>query len=112
MWYFVPFIDANSGFIGVEVIKTRDSVAGCFKNFEKWFNRRFKHPIETLYSDNGGEYQALGTCLKDNGIEWEPTAPYTPEAVHTAAALYKMVVLSSKRQRKPHEIPTEEQPNV
>ncbi|RVW74761.1 Retrovirus-related Pol polyprotein from transposon RE2 [Vitis vinifera] len=42
---------------------------------EKFFNR----PIITLYSDNGGEYQALSSFLTINGVSHLTSPPHTPE---------------------------------
>ena len=42
---------------------------------EKHFNQN----INTLYSDNGGEYMALANFLAFNGISHLTTPPHTPE---------------------------------
>ena len=39
----------------------------------------FKCSLKTLYSDNGGEYQALSSLLMVNGISHLTSPPHTPE---------------------------------
>lgn len=46
---------------------------------QKHFEKPFDVVIKKLYTDNGGEYVALSGYLRQNGIVWESTAPYTPQ---------------------------------
>ena len=48
----------------------------CFKALVE---NNFKHWIVTLYSNNGGKYQALNNFLSTNGISHLTTPPHTPE---------------------------------
>ena len=50
-----------------------------FVRFKALVENQFKHRIVTLYSDNGGEYQALDNFLSTNGISHLTTPPHTPE---------------------------------
>ena len=50
-----------------------------FVHFKALVENQFKHRIVTLYSDNGGEYQALDNFLSTNGISHLTTPPHTPE---------------------------------
>ena len=47
--------------------------------FKALIENKFKYRIITLYSDNGGEYQALDNFLSTNGISHLTTPPHTPE---------------------------------
>jgi hypothetical protein len=38
---------------------TKSGVSNIFPHFKKFVETRFKKPIKTLYSDNGGEFIAL-----------------------------------------------------
>lgn len=51
----------------------------AFVRFKALVKNQFKHKIVTLYSDNGGEYQALDRFLSTNGISYLTTPPHTPE---------------------------------
>lgn len=77
--YFVTFIYAHSGYVHINMIHSKGEVGKCFAAFEKWFGRKFCYQVKLLYSDNGGEYQAISQYREENGIEWEPTAPYAAE---------------------------------
>ena len=50
-----------------------------FVRFKALVENQFKHQIVTLYSDNGGEYQALDNFLSTNGISHLTIPPYTPK---------------------------------
>ena len=50
-----------------------------FVHFNALVKNQFKHRIVTLYSDNGGEYQALDNFLSTNGISHLTTPPHTPK---------------------------------
>ena len=51
------------------------------KEYERAIANKFGVTIKVLRSDNGKEYcnQILQDYLKEKGIKFEPTAPYTPE---------------------------------
>ncbi|KAL6320072.1 hypothetical protein AAG906_004470 [Vitis piasezkii] len=55
--------------------QSRPLIAFSSALVEKFFNR----PIITLYSDNGGEYQALSSFLTINGVSHLTSPPHTPE---------------------------------
>ena len=50
-----------------------------FVRFKALVENQFKHRIFTLYSDNGGEYQALNKFLSTSGISHLTTPPHTLE---------------------------------
>ena len=77
--YFVTFTDGYSRYLEVYIIRKKSEVAGKFMQFQKRFERQNETTIKQLYSDNGGEYEAISDYRKGQGIEWEPTAPYTPQ---------------------------------
>lgn len=76
--YFVTFIDEHSGHLYVVPIKFKGDVAGAFQKFHVWFERKFDCVAKRLHSDAGGEYIALTHYLRDKGIEFEHSAPYSP----------------------------------
>lgn len=50
----------------------------CSLTIKPWWNF-FKRSIVTLYTDNGGEYEALKHFLSTHGITRLTSPPYTPE---------------------------------
>lgn len=50
-----------------------------FVRFKALVENQFNYRIVTLYSDNGGKYQALNGFLSTNGISHFTTLPYKPE---------------------------------
>ena len=58
---------------------TKSSLSNIFPHFKKFVETRFHKSIETLYSDNGGEFIALKSYLLLHGITHYTTAPHTPQ---------------------------------
>jgi hypothetical protein len=80
--FFVTFMCDKTKLARVYVIKSKGEVTDCFIHFKRHFERSDKGwLIKRLRDDNGGEYVAgkLHKVLKENGIDWEPTEPYSPE---------------------------------
>lgn len=75
--YFVTFIDEYSNFVNVRFIEKKSEVASEFRSFKAWFERKFDCAIKRLHTDGGGEYIALKGYLKDQGIEWTYSPPYS-----------------------------------
>ncbi|CDF38468.1 unnamed protein product [Chondrus crispus] len=57
-----------------------------------YFITKFDCKVKLLYSDNGGEYQGLVEYLEKQGIEWEPSAPYTPQQNGVAERLNRTLM--------------------
>ena len=47
--------------------------------FKSLDENHFQHKINTLYFNNGGEYQALSNYLAINGVSHLTSPPHTPE---------------------------------
>lgn len=79
--YFATFIDDWTRFTVVFLLRSKDEVAGCFKQYEAEMTAKFGVKISRLRTDNGGEYvgKELRSFCKDKGIKMEYTVPYTPE---------------------------------
>ena len=90
--YFVTFTDEYSGFQTVEILREKSDVAKSFVRFQKRFERQNGCLIKSLYSDHGGEYEALSDCLAENGIHNEYAAPYTPQQNGVAERLNRTLM--------------------
>lgn len=75
--YFLTFKDDASDFRAVFFIKHKSDVVDRFKEFERYVENKFEHPMKRLRSDNGKEYDngELKKYLKTRGIQYEPSAP-------------------------------------
>lgn len=79
--FFVTFIDEATNYKYVYLLKYKSDVFERFKQYERAIANKFGENMKVLRSDNGTEY--CNTCmqdyLKEKGIKFEPSAPYTPE---------------------------------
>ncbi|CAA7059707.1 unnamed protein product, partial [Microthlaspi erraticum] len=60
-------------------LKHKSQVKETFIAFKALVENHFKSRIDTLYSDNGGEFIALRSFLATHGISHLTTPPHTPE---------------------------------
>lgn len=80
--YFVTFVDDYSRFVIIYVIKRKDEVIDCFKDYEKKVTAMFCNKrISKIKCDNGGEYcsGSLQEFCKNKGINISYTPPYNPQ---------------------------------
>jgi len=78
--YFISFIDEKSRYSWVDFMKNRSQALMSFKKFMSEFRMATKRPIQSLRSDNGGEYSsdAFIEFLIESGIHRETTVPHNP----------------------------------
>ncbi|GJX23468.1 retrotransposon protein, putative, ty1-copia subclass [Tanacetum coccineum] len=79
--YFVTFIDDNSRYGFVYLLKHKHEVFETFKVFQKEVENQLGKTIKSLRYDRGGEYmsQEFLDHLKKHGIIAHRTPPYTPQ---------------------------------
>ena len=77
--YYVIFVDHFSKYIWFYPLKQKSNVCDIFVRFKGLVENYFKAKIVTLYSDQGGEYQALESFLALHGISHFTTPPHTLE---------------------------------
>lgn len=79
--YFVTFVDDFSRKLWVYFISHKSEVLTKFQHFVHLMESSTKHTIQTLRTDNGGEYtsQAFNDFCSSKGITRELTPPYTPQ---------------------------------
>ena len=56
--YYIYFIDECSGFMKITPIKAKSEVAGEFRRYLSWFERKTDGIIKKLHRDNCGGYVA------------------------------------------------------
>ncbi|KAL6328776.1 hypothetical protein AAG906_003793 [Vitis piasezkii] len=77
--YYVIFVDHFTKYIWFYPLKRKSDTHAVFVRFKALVEKFFNRPIITLYSDNGGEYQALSSFLTINGVSHLTSPPHTPE---------------------------------
>ncbi len=107
--YFVTFKDDFSGYCVINFIKQKSEVFLLFKQFVKRVETEFGNPVDTLRSDNGGEY--VGNDFKrwmlDQGIRHETSAPYTPQQNGVAERVNRTILESARSMLHSSSLPLE-----
>lgn len=73
-------------------MKKKFEVAILFPKFKLLVEKFFKHPIISIFTNNGGEYTSLTPILTSQGISNFKTPPYTPEHNGTSERRHRHVV--------------------
>ena len=92
--YFVSFIDDYSRKAFVYFIATKDQAYEKFVNFKNFAEKQTGHRVKTLWSDRGREYLSgkFQQFLRQNGIQHQTTALYTPQQNGVAERFNRTVV--------------------
>ena len=92
--YFVSFIDDYSRKAFVYFIAFKDQAYEKFSDFKNLVENQTGHQIKILRSDQGGEYvnRNFQQYLRQNGIQHQTTAPYTPQQNGVAERFNRTVV--------------------
>jgi transposase InsO family protein len=79
--YFGTLKDRKSSYGWVFMMKKKNETLGELKVLNTLFKNQFKHGMQKLRTDNGGEYvnAEFTAWLRAEGIEHQPTAPGNPE---------------------------------
>ena len=79
--YFLLFTDDYSGWRTVYFLKNKSQTNECIKDFLNLLRGETGNFLETLRTDNGGEYcnNELQEWLNKKGVRHETSAPHTPE---------------------------------
>uniref|UniRef100_H3H9F8 Integrase catalytic domain-containing protein n=1 Tax=Phytophthora ramorum TaxID=164328 RepID=H3H9F8_PHYRM len=92
--YFVTFIDDKSHFCVVYLLRNKSEVAAKFAEFVAFAETQTGKRVQTLRSDNGGEYtsRAMTKFCADRGIVQKFTPPYTPQLNGVAKRMNRTLV--------------------
>uniref|UniRef100_H3H842 Integrase catalytic domain-containing protein n=1 Tax=Phytophthora ramorum TaxID=164328 RepID=H3H842_PHYRM len=92
--YFVTFIDDKSHFCVVYLLRNKSEVAAKFAEFVAFAETQTSKRVQTLRSDNGGEYTsgAMAKFCADRGIVQKFTPPYTPQLNGVAERMNRTLV--------------------
>jgi len=91
--YFVTFIDDFSRKIWVYTLKTKDQVAGVFREFHALVERQTGKKLKCIRTDNGGEYiGCFAQYCRQHGIRHQRTPPKTPQLNGIAERMNKTLI--------------------
>nr|CAE05707.2 OSJNBb0065J09.3 [Oryza sativa Japonica Group] len=80
MKYFVTFIDCYSRMTWIYLMKHKNEVLKCFKDFYAFVRNQFNTCVKIIRTDNGKEYvnNEFGSFLSIEGILHQTSCPDTP----------------------------------
>lgn len=92
--FYVTFIDDFTHFTVTYPMKQKSDVFQCFKKYHKMATAHFNLKMESIRSDNGGEYisNQFKKYLSEHGIRGEYTVPYNPELNGVAERMNRTIV--------------------
>lgn len=96
--YFALFKDDFSGFCSVSFLKHKSEAANSFQAFVHRVEVETGNRINTLRTDNGGEYvgSSFEEWLKTKGIRHETTVPKTPQQNGVSERQNRTVIESAR----------------
>ena len=78
--YYISFLDDYSSITHIYLLKNKNEAFPKFKEYKTAIELQSSKKIKFIHSDGEDEYKNLefDKALKELGIQWEPTAAYTP----------------------------------
>ncbi|KFM63066.1 Retrovirus-related Pol polyprotein from transposon TNT 1-94, partial [Stegodyphus mimosarum] len=78
--FFVTFIDDFTGYTVIYLLAKNSEVLSKLKDFVGITRNKFGRTMQTLRTDNGGEYtsEKMEEFLSNNGIKHQLTVPFSP----------------------------------
>ena len=92
--YFLTFIDDNTRYVWVYILKSKDQVFEKFAEWKALIENSSGRKLKTLRTDNGGEYKSakFSVYLKKEGVRHEFTIPKTPQQNGVAERMNRTLV--------------------
>ena len=90
--YYVIFYDHYSKYTWIYFLQHKSEVLSIFQQFRTIVEKHFDRSIKMFQADWGGEFQALTSYLRDNGISQRISCPYTPEQNGCAERKHRHIV--------------------
>ena len=94
--YFLRFIDDNTHYVWVNVLKHKDEVFGKFLEWKALVEKSSGRKLKVFHTDNGAEFTSakFENYLKKEGITHQLTTPKTPEQNGVAERMNRTLVKS------------------
>ena len=93
--YYIIFVDHFTRYIWYYPLKKKSHVYDVFLRFKALVENHFKNSIVTLYSDNGGEYQALDHFLSLHRISHLTSPSHIPKKKGLSEREHRHIVETS-----------------
>ncbi|KAM1627395.1 hypothetical protein ACFX1R_017067 [Malus domestica] len=77
--YFLTVVDDYSRFTWVFLMHHKSETQNLLKRFFSFVQTQFQTQIQTIRTDNGGEFLSLRHFLKDIGVVFQHSCVYTPQ---------------------------------
>ena len=77
--HYLLIVDYFTRYSWLYPLQLKSHVKETFIRFKALTENKFQTKIDTLFSDNGGEFIALRSFLSETGISHRTTLPHTPE---------------------------------
>ncbi|KAG7565206.1 Integrase catalytic core [Arabidopsis suecica] len=90
--YYLIFVDHFTRYTWFYPLKQKSQVKEVFIAFKALVENHFNTRIDTLFSDNGGEFVALRSYLQSCGISHLTSPPHTPEHNGVAERKHRHIV--------------------
>lgn len=90
--YFISFTDDRSKYTTLTFLKLKSDASEAIKNYIAWVHTQTGKLPKAMRSVNGGEFQAVSSYLRQQGIEHHLTAPYSPQQNGVAERLNRTLV--------------------
>jgi len=106
-YYFATFTDDVSRMVWISFLKKKSDLLQHFQAFKAFAEKQAGSPIKSIRSDNGGEYasQSFQAFLQQHGIEWQPSAPRTPEHNGVAERMNRTLVEAARSMLQDSSLP-------
>ena len=75
--YYIHFIDDYSRYTWIYPLKFKSDAFKTFVHFKNLIENQLERKIKCLQSDMGGEYQSFIDFVKEQGVEFRHSCPYT-----------------------------------
>ena len=93
--YFVSLLDDHSKMSVVVPLKLKSAAAAALKQVIVQLEVQLERRVKAVRSDRGGEFMSteLSEFFAERGIQWQPTAPYSPESNGAAERLNQTLLV-------------------
>lgn len=106
--YFLTLIDEYTRKVFIYFLKSKDQVASYFEQFQAQVENETGQRIKKLRMDNGREYvnQNLERTLRNSGIKYQLTVPYSPQLNGLAERMDRTLVEKARSMLFESDLPT------
>jgi transposase InsO family protein len=80
--YVQSFIDGRTRLKYIYLLKKESDAGGVLRDFIVQFEREHDCPVKSAHADNAAEFTGdyFNSCLREQGIKFTSSAPYSPES--------------------------------